>query len=58
MDKEKPENKIFYWYKQKRGHNPYMDCVVHLLDAGVNEISIQIDQKYAADIVFIAAQFV
>jgi len=58
MDKVKPENQIFGCYKQKRDHDPNMDYVMHLLDADGNEVSIQIDQKYAADIVFIAAQFV
>jgi len=58
MGQAKPENQIICRHQQKRCHDPDMDCNVHVSTSGFSQVPIKTDEKHAANITTIAAQFV
>ena len=49
MDQAESENQSLYRYKQERGDDTNMDCLVYVFTAGLYQAPIQTEQKYAAN---------
>ncbi len=58
MDQAKPENQNIYWNQQECGNDSNMDCHVCVFTAGIPQISIEIDPKYATIATSSTSEFV
>jgi hypothetical protein len=58
MNQAKLENQIIYWHQQECRNSSDMDCSMCLSTSGISQIRVRFNQKYAAVITPIAAQFI